>query len=151
MPKCYNLVVSVQQQILQKYWFPDPQGFHRQMMKTLNSMIKVTKKKLQRNLLEKLAKLKLLSQHAEHLVNLLVQANKSRCKNCHRNRMVAGNAIMNLQLKDTCIDLEETDEEAGVYIAETLAYCKANNPQCYTDFFKIASQFREREWRRTCI
>ena len=67
----------------------------------------------------------------------------------------AGNPIMNLQLKDACIDLEESDEEAGVYIAETLAYCKANNPQCYTDFkkdfFKIASQFREREWRRTKV
>ena len=153
MPNCYDLVESVQKQIIQKYWFPDPQGFHRQMMKTLNSMIKVTKKIMQRNFLEKLIKLKLLSQNAEHLVNHLIRANKSKCKSSLRNRMVAGNIIMNLQLRDACIDLEETDEEAGVNITETLAYCKTNNPQCYTDFkkdfFKVASQFREREWK--CI
>jgi len=84
-----------------KYWLPDnPRLFQQQMLLTLNSLLKVTKKIAQRNFLEKLRKMNLLTQHAAYIRRLVVSANKAKSRTSKKNLDSIGDILMEIPCND---------------------------------------------------
>ena len=130
-----------------KYEVPSPDGLQVQMLKTFNEMMKVTKKTVQRNYLEKLQKSNLLTQHGNNIRRLILRNNKSVDKEDERKRIYIGRLLMDVIICDANDDLENHRFHSGIMLRDMLQYFKRSNPDDY-DAFKEEFSVILRHYRK---